>query len=83
MVHGACPCQELCKESGAAFSSRTYVAEWPNLECVHAKVAFFSTVSFGIQPNHVYLASHESRPARSTHSGVRFGGPQHLRTCGG
>ena len=34
MVNGTRRCQQLCKESDVPFSSRSYMAEWPNLECV-------------------------------------------------
>ena len=34
MVSRTRRCQQLCKESGAAIASHTYMAVWPNLECV-------------------------------------------------
>ena len=40
MVSRTRQCLQLCKES-AAFSSRTYMAEWSNLECVSSKVSLF------------------------------------------
>ena len=40
MVPGTHPCQQLCK-GDSPFSSKTYMAERPNLECVYALVAFF------------------------------------------
>ena len=62
-----------------------YARTWlsgPNVECVSR---FFPFFSFGIQPNHVYLASHESRLARfktRMHSEVRFGGAHPLGSSG-
>ena len=52
--------EQLCKEGGATISSHTYMAEWPSLECVYAKITFFPIIPFGILLNHVYMVSHHS-----------------------
>ena len=57
-VSGTRRCQQLCKESGTAFSRQTYMTEWPNLESVCAKVTFAPCLV--LLPNHLYLASHKS-----------------------
>ena len=68
MVCGTRQCHHLRKESGAAFSSHPYMSERPNLECV---ATFLPTVSFGILPDHVYLASHTAFPTRSKPTRLR------------
>ena len=52
------------EDSGAAFSTHTFMAEWLNLESVSSKARLCSHFQFKIKPNHVYLASHESRLGR-------------------
>ena len=52
--------QQLCKESGAAFSLRAYMAVWPNLDCVCDLITFSHRGLRDPAKPRFFLASHHS-----------------------
>ena len=83
MVHGACPCRQLCEESGAAFSSRTYMVEWLNLECIYAQVVISPVSSSGSNQTTctwllMKVVLRDQNPGRTQKYALEFRNPSEL-----